>query len=196
MMRTFQMPRITRLRAMLRGIWPDANPLRRSSDRVETWVLLALGAIFMAAAPVVAVLAAGHVYGAGLRAEHSSHLVTVTLIGHAQRGNGLRAAAPVTWIASDGVSHVGRVGIAPGARAGSAARAWADGAGRLVGEPLHGAGLARAAAIAALFAVVVLAALLIGTATIARWVLGRRRMTAWEAEWRLTEPRWVRRSEI
>jgi hypothetical protein len=56
--------------------------------------------------------------------------------------------------------------------------------------------LAQAAAIAAMFAVVALAGLLMGTATIARWMLGRRRMTAWEAEWRLTEPAWVGRSEL
>jgi hypothetical protein len=47
-----------------------------------------------------------------------------------------------------------------------------------------------------MFAVVALAALLAGAATIARRVLGRRRMAAWDADWRLTEPGWVRRSEL
>lgn len=184
------------IRMALREMWPDANSLRRTCDRVEAWLLVTLLAIFLIGAPVAAVLAAGYVYGAGVRAQRTSHLVTVILLGHAQRGNGLRATAPARWIAPDGVSLVGRVDVAPRALAGSAARAWVNDSGRIVGEPPRGAGLARSVAFAAIFAVTALAALLTGTAKIARLVLGRRRMTAWTADWQLTEPRWVRRSEL
>ncbi len=184
------------MRMALREMWPDANPLRRTCDRVEAWLLVTLLAVFMVGAPVAAVLAAGYVYASGVRAERASHLVVVTLLGNAQQSNGLRATAPVGWITPYGGSLVGRVDVASDARAGSAARAWVDGSGRIVGEPLRGAGLARAVGIAASFAVVALAALLTVTARIARWALGRRRLAAWAADWRLTEPRWVRRSEL
>jgi len=38
-----------------------------------------------------------------------------------------------------------------------------------------------------------LAVLLLGTAMLARYILDRRRLADWDAEWRVTEPRWTNR---
>ncbi|HEV3294168.1 MAG TPA: hypothetical protein VG123_34735, partial [Streptosporangiaceae bacterium] len=41
----------------LRGRWPDHNPLRRASDRVEAAVIAAALILFLAGAPLLALFA-------------------------------------------------------------------------------------------------------------------------------------------
>ena len=38
-----------------------------------------------------------------------------------------------------------------------------------------------------------LAVLLLGLAWLVRWLMNRRRLAGWEADWALTGPRWTRR---
>jgi len=49
--------------------------------------------------------------------------------------------------------------------------------------------------VAAIFAGAIVAAAvslcLLGTAALARWVLTRRRLAAWDTEWRATGPQWT-----
>ena len=44
---------------MVRGLWPDHNPLRRASDRAEAAMIAALAVAFLLGAPLIA-LAAWH----------------------------------------------------------------------------------------------------------------------------------------
>ena len=51
-MRTRPMWRMSRAARLARGLWPDANPLRRSSDRAEAGLLALLVIVFLAGAPI------------------------------------------------------------------------------------------------------------------------------------------------
>lgn len=190
-----QQPPDHRLGAALRELMPDANPLRRRCDRVEAWILVALCIVFVTGGPVAAAIAGGYVYAAGLRAERISHPVSATVLSNGRRSDlGQTTSALVSWTSSGGDARVSRVHVPAAARAGSVVRAWADGSGQLTGAPPRGAELAANVAVAASFTFVALGALLMSAAVIVRHVLRRRRMAAWEADWRSIEPRWVQRS--
>ena len=82
----------------------------------------------------------------------------------------------------------------PEARAGSTALVWADGSGQLAkAPPLRLSQVNDQAVLAAVAAVVALGYLLLCLGLLACGVLGRRRLAAWDADWRATEPRWTRR---
>ncbi len=57
---------MTRVAGVVRGLWPDRNPLRRSSDRAEAGIIAGLAAAFLIGAPLIAVavwqLALGSVF--------------------------------------------------------------------------------------------------------------------------------------
>jgi len=46
---------MTRVAGVVRGLWPDRNPLRRSSDRAEAGIIAGLAAAFLLGAPLIAV---------------------------------------------------------------------------------------------------------------------------------------------
>ncbi len=189
-------PRVGRLGRALRELWPDGNPLRRTSDRVEGWLLIALCAMFLIGAPVAAVAAGGYVYGAAVRAAQTSHPALAILLANARRSEAgaLRASAPASWAAPGSDAGLGRVQVPLGTRAGTVVRVWLDASGQLTGAPMQGTGLAGDVAVAAVFAPATLAAALLAVAAMVRNLLRRRRLAAWDTAWRLTAPRWRRRN--
>ena len=72
---------------------------------------------------------------------------------------------------------------------------WADRSGLLAGIPLTGDVISAREIAAGTLAVAVLAAVLLGVARAARWLLDRRRLAAWEAAWTSVGPQWTRRRE-
>jgi hypothetical protein len=66
---------------------------------------------------------------------------------------------------------------------------WADAAGRLTGPPLQVRGQAF---LAAVLAPVLLGEMLLAAGQLAHFLLGRRRLAAWDAAWRATGPQWTR----
>jgi hypothetical protein len=68
-----------------------------------------------------------------------------------------------------------------------------DAAGRLTGPPLRRLQVQGQAALAAILAPVVLGLVLLCAGQLAHFLLGRRRLAAWDAEWRATGPQWTRR---
>jgi hypothetical protein len=56
-MRTHPMWGSTPVARVARGLWPDRNPLRRSSDRAEAGMLVVLIMAFVLGAPLVALIA-------------------------------------------------------------------------------------------------------------------------------------------
>lgn len=189
-------PRAERLARALRELWPDGNPLRRTSDRAEAWILIALCAMFLVGAPVAAVAAGGYVYGAAVRAERAAHPALAVLLANARRSEAgaQRATAPASWAAPGIEAGLGRVQVPLGARAGTVVRVWLDASGQLTGAPMRGTGLTGDVAVAAVFAPVALGAALLAVAAMARNLLRRRRLAAWDAAWLRTAPRWRRRN--
>jgi len=97
------------------------------------------------------------------------------------------------WTAPGGTSREGEVYAPAGARAGAAVMVWTDGLGRLEPAPVQRADVAAQEALAALLAAVLAAAAVGGTGFLARRVLDRRRLAAWDADWSRTGPRWTGR---
>jgi hypothetical protein len=175
----------------------DGNPLRRPCDRTRAVLLACLLSALVVLVPVAAMIAGAQAYGAGLRAERAERavwrqvpavlLATAPAPGSAGYGVPVRA----TWTAPDGARRAGPVVAPPGTGAGRTVTLWVDASGRPTGTPLqpiqvtrHAIGAAAIAATAAVCALLCLGAL-------ACWVLYRRRLAAWDAEWQAAGPSWT-----
>jgi hypothetical protein len=185
---------------VLRGIWPDRNPLRRHLDRVEAALLAAVIAIFLVGAPIAAFAAgqwAGHGAAATARAERAAwHPVRAVILHGVPRpsdnpyGAVYLVHVPARWTAQDGAVRTGTVTAAAGTPVGAAVTIWTSVRGVPTGPPLNAGQISRQAVLTGLLAVLCLAVLLTVSAFVIRRLLNRRRMAAWDAEWSATGPQW------
>ena len=67
---------------------------------------------------------------------------------------------------------------------------WIDASGAIADPPPDCRDIAGDVTIAAVMTGLVASLLLLGANTLARRILDRRRLNAWDAEWRATGPRW------
>jgi hypothetical protein len=182
----------------------DANPLRRASDRVESWIRLGLLTAFLAAGPFAAIGASHWMENAGLREARAQaaaeRQVRATLL---QSAPAIRTLVPYTrnvlawvparWAAPGGSPRTGKVSAALPALAGSSVTIWTTASGRLATPPLPRSQVAgRAAAIGALTPAF-LAVALLGLLRLSRRVLDRRRLAGWTAAWSAIGPQWTGR---
>jgi hypothetical protein len=194
-------PRKTRFGRLWRGLWPDHNPLRRASDRVEAAVAAGLLAAFLISAPLLAFVAGQHAYRMSLHAELAQRAtwrpVPAVLLASAPVPAVcwcavlVKPLAPARWTAPDGTERTGRVLAPPGARSGSTLRVWVSRSGALTGPPLTSSQVVSRAALAAVTASMAVGIVLLGAGALTRWTLDRRRLAAWDAEWRATGPHWT-----
>ncbi|MGW0882379.1 Rv1733c family protein [Streptomyces sp. NPDC002671] len=174
-----------------------ANPLRRHSDVVEAWIVLATWVLALVGG-AFAGFAAAHSADAAFAARRAQvHAVSAVLTGDAARtppaGTGYddaRVWATVRWTDAHGTVHTERAKVFPGARPGSRVTVWTDRTGQVVSAPVTGASATVQAA---------LTGLLVAPSTgAAIWVVGwgvrarliRRRMAEWDEEWKQIGPRW------
>jgi hypothetical protein len=184
---------------VVRGLWPDRNPLRRTVDRVEGVVAGALAVAFLAGVPLAAVAAWHAAYRYGAHAAHVQQsarrqvpavvLATAPTFGY----SGDESMVQARWTAPDGTRHTGEVLAPLGTGAGGMVRVWTDAAGRPAGPPLQPLQVKNQATLAAILAPVLLGEVLLAAGQLAHYLLGRRRLAAWEAEWRAIGPQWSRR---
>ena len=197
-------PGVSRLGRFVRGRRLDRNPLRRPSDRAESAVLAVLVIAFIAAAPFAAL--AGGAWGHAIAhrvqaAQPASRYLVAAVVLQAPQGSqaaGSAALAPeaqARWTAPDGkvVTSVEVPTPAP-ATVGTVIRVWVTRDGQLTDAPLLNTQVAGQADLAATSGVVALAVTLALTGVLARRVLDRRRMAAWDADWRVTGGHWTRRA--
>jgi hypothetical protein len=196
--------RATRLARFVRGRRPDRNPLRRASDRLETAALAALVIVFLVAAPFTA-LATGswaltRAHQAQLAQEASSRQVTVLVltVSSGEQGGGgyatLTSQAQARWTAPDGKTVTGEIPVPLNTTAGTTQQLWVTSDGQPTDAPLLDSQVTDSAYFAGTFSVIALAVLLAITGLLARRTIYRRRMAAWDAEWRTTGPRWTTRA--
>ena len=179
---------------------PDRNPLRRACDRAEAALLAAPLAAFLVVVPLAAIIGGGRAYGAGLRVERAEqaarHPVPAVLLAAApERGHEeYKPRVLARWTAPDGTPRSGRIIAPPGTPAGRMVTLWIDVSGRPTGKPLEAADVIGRAIATALFVAMIAAvaagSALLSAAVLVRWVLFRRRLAAWEAEWRAVGPHW------
>jgi hypothetical protein len=190
----------SRLTMLRRRLGVDDNPLRRRSDRVQTWLRLGVCALFVGGLVVAGIV--GHSsYRHGLAAEQraeqshqvTAHVVSVVSWASDQAGGYVPASTRVVWHDAAGRRHT--EDIVAQAYAGESVRVWVDPDGRasltrhthartLAGAVVSGLSVATIAA-AGLFSAYFAAVLLID----------RRREATWDREWLVVEPGW-RRQEL
>ncbi len=187
---------------MVRGLRPDRNPLRRTSDRVETYLLAGLFVASAAGAPFAAQAASHAAYAGALHAQQTQiatrHQVRAELTqpaGNAISGYSLSAYVPAqaAWTSVTGVKHTGQVLALTGSKKGSTVTVWTDPAGNLVSPPLLASQVTGQGDVAALAAVAGIGMLYLCEAGVVRFVLNRRRMAAWDADWVVTAKTWDHR---
>jgi hypothetical protein len=187
----------TRLGRFVRGRRPDRNPLRRSSDRLETAVLALLVIVFLAAAPVTALAcgswALARAHQAQLAEQASSYQVPAVVLKLDAPSGGAYAdpGAQAKWTAHDGTVITGEIPVRLNTAVGSTQWLWTTADGKLTNPPLQDSQVTGQAYVAEGFGVITLAALLAITGLVTRWTLDKRRMAAWDAEWQSTGPRWT-----
>jgi hypothetical protein len=191
---------VTFVSRFARGRRLDRNPLRRASDRAETVVLTLLVVAFLVGAPLAALASGARVHAiaerTALAQQASRHQVMATVeeapLMPPDAGN-VATAAELRWTAANGKAETGWTSVPLGTQVGAKVRVWATQGGQLTSQPLLGSqvkdltilgGTAGAGAVAALLA-------LCGITV--RWSLNRRRMAAWDVDWRTTGPRWTTR---
>lgn len=196
-MRRYSAAAAARAVRVVGGLWPDRNPLRRSVDRVEAVVVAGLAVAFLAGAPVAAV-AAGHVaYSIGSRTASAQqaawHLAPAVLLAAVPAAGYDDNQVPASWTAPDGTRHTGPVPAPPGAKAGRTVMVWMGADGQLTGTPLQFSQVWGLMVLAIGLAPLVIGVIVLCVGQLAHLVLDRRRLAAWDAGWRATEPLWTRR---
>jgi hypothetical protein len=163
-------------------------------------VLALLVIVFLAAAPFVA-LASGSWALATARqaqlAERASSFQVPALVLKPEAPSGGwygDLGAQARWTAHDGTVITGNIPVPLGAAAGSTQWLWTTADGQLANPPLEDSQVTGQAHVAEGFSVFTLAVLLTITGLVTRWTLDKRRMAAWDTEWRSTGPRWTTRA--
>ena len=185
-------PGMSRTARWLREYLPDRNPLRRTTDRAQAIIVGLLLMVFVAAAPLAAILASSWTSGPRPVAQQTRYHVAAVMLRGAPRpiayGYGaVDLLARAEWATPAGPLRTGEIPVAAGEKAGQRVMIWIDAAGRLAGPPFRSAPDQPLASIAAV--------LLVGAAVVCAgkagcWLLDRRRLAAWDAAWRATEPLW------
>jgi hypothetical protein len=184
---------------LTRALGSDHNPLRRRYDLIAAWLGPAAVAVFLILGPLVAAGAiiwahAGN--AADSRAARQLHRVPAVVLRSVPGpmftdggANTWLTWAPARWTAG-GRAHAGLIPAASGTSAGATVPVWLDHSGHVRTPPLTPAQAGNRVTVAAAAALAALAVVLAGIGLLGRSVLNRRRIAAWEAEWRQVGPGW------
>jgi len=191
-----------RARRLARKLGLDANPLRRRTDKIGTWLMAQFLVVVLVGAPLLAIAAftwAARAGAAEQRAERSWREVPAVLLRSVPAPDSIAGGVfgyswvPARWTAPSGQVRSGEIPVEVGLTAGRKVRLWVDATGRPTDAPLtHRAVVARAATAAAIATVGLMIALSC-LALIVRWLLDRRRLADWELAWAIVGPQWTKR---
>jgi len=191
----------TRLARLARWLGVDRNPLRRGTDRVEAALRLVMILLLVLAVPAAAI-AAGR--WADQRALHqvraqraADHPISAVLLQDAPAPGtpDPYTSVPASWVLArwqppGQPPRTGEVLALPGARKGSTVRTWIGPSGAVTEPPPGHRVIAGEVCFAVATTCLLSCLVLLLTWTLARRALDRRRLRAWEAEWRTRGPLW------
>ena len=190
------------LARLARWLGFDRNPLRRGTDRVEGALRLVMIIVVVAVVPATAVAAGRWTYHYVVHQaqaqQAADHRVTAVLLRDAPATGTpgpytsvQTAWVPARWQPPGQPYRTGEVLAVAGARKGSTVRTWIDPSGAVTDPPLNHV-IAGDVWMVVTATLLVSGLLLLGAAGLARRMLDRRRLRAWEAEWRTNGPLWSR----
>jgi len=184
---------VTRVIAIVRGLWPDHNPLRRASDRAEARIFAGLAVAFLLGAPLIAMMVWQLALTAAFTTRDAEHAgwrpVPARLLADAAQSYGYNVAVPARWKAPDGTARSGWIPARPGTRAGTTVTVWAARSGRLTRTPMSAFQAAFQADVTAIMMVPCWAIFLLCAGVLSHRLLEARRLAAWDAEWRAMDRR-------
>ncbi len=191
----------TRIARMARWLGFDRTPLRRGTDRVEAVLRLVLIILLVAVIPAAAV-------AVGRWADHQAlhraqleratdRLVTAVLLENAPASGWpdpytsvQTAWVRARWQPPGQPPRTGDVQAPVGARTGSTVRTWIDPSGAVTDPPTDRRAIVGYVFLAVMATCQVSWLVLLVAVLLVRRALDRRRLNAWEAEWRASGPLW------
>ena len=190
-----------RLARLTRWLGFDRNPLRRRTDRIEALLRLVMMIMLVAAVPAAAVVAGQQADHAALNRasaqQAADHLVTAVLLEQAPATGAPDpytsvqiAWVPARWQPPGLPSRTGEILAPAGARKGTTVRTWIDASGAVTNPPLDHRDIAGEVCIAVIATCLGSWLVLLASSALARRALDRRRLSAWDAEWRASGPLW------
>ena len=187
-MRTYQTRRMGPATRLARGLWPDHNPLRRSSDRAEAGMVAILIVAFLVGAPLIVLIVWRLTLSATFTTATARHVgwreVPAVLLKNAPESGYYDSAVPATWTAPDGTAHTGTVYAKPGSPAGTTTTIWVNASGRQEKWPLTPVQATTQAGLTAACAVPVWALICLGAGLSGHRLIDTRRMAAWDTDLR------------
>ncbi|MEV6587087.1 Rv1733c family protein [Streptomyces acidicola] len=176
------------------------NPLRRRSDRIEAWVVLAAWTFTVLGGVVTGLLATRSVEQNLDRQRIEWRPVVAQLTEDAPGAaassapGSTRVWAEVRWTARDGSTRTGQTRVAPASAVGTPVTVWTDSDGRMVTEPAtRSEARVRSSLIGVLVGVTAAGVPFVG-GRLVRGRLERRRMEEWDEEWERVGPLWGRKT--
>jgi cytochrome c-type biogenesis protein CcmH/NrfG len=188
--------------SLARRLGLDGNPLRRGTDRAESWIRIVLVLAFLIGAPLTG-------WGAGRWAESvaptaahaqlaGEHRVPATLLAGVPISSAYYSGVGLGWVKArwtvpGGSVRTGYVQAWVGSRAGSTVPVWLDRSGELTAPPLPRSQIQGWVLMMTVLATAVLALMLLAAMGLLGRVLERQRLANWEQAWSAVEPQWTRR---
>jgi hypothetical protein len=177
----------------------DSNSLRRRTDRIAVYGTIGLLVMFLVATPILAITAGHLAYRWSIsqqQDQRSWREVTAVLLQKApvqpdSYDTGW-SWTPARWTPPGGHVRRGVISVPAGMPAGSRVRIWLDSAGRWAGLPLGRQIVGMRVTTAVMGTIIVLAAVLGAVACVGHWLLDRRRLAGWEADWNCVGPQWTK----
>ncbi|MFD2686770.1 hypothetical protein ACFS5L_18270 [Streptomyces phyllanthi] len=176
------------------------NPLRRRSDRLEAWVVLAAWTLTVLGGVAMGMVASRSVEN-NLAQQRVEWRPVVARLTEAAPGTAApsgstaeRVWAEVRWTARDGSVHTGQARVAPASEMGTTVTVWTDTEGLMVTKPAtESEARLRASLIGALVGATAAGVPFVG-GRLVRGRLERRRMDQWDEEWERVGPQWERKT--
>jgi len=190
-----------RLVRLTRWLGFDRNPLRRGTDRVEAVLRLATIILVVVGIPIAAVAVgrqADHVALNRAYAQRATDRLVAAVLLQDAPATGVpdpytsvqTAWVPARWQPPGMPPRTGDVLAIAGARKGSTVKTWIDASGAVIDPPLDHRDIAGDVCLAVVGTCFASWLVLIAIGSLARRTLDRRRLSAWEAEWRANGPMW------
>jgi len=187
---------------LARKLGLDRNPLRRSADRAEAWIRIALVLAFLIGAPLAAWGAGSWAKSVAPTAAHlqlaGEHRVPATLLRSVPGDSDQWFTVRFAWVKARftvprGPVRTGYVQAPVGSRAGSTVPVWLDRSGRSTAPPLPPSQVRGWVLMMTVLAPAALALLLLAMMGILGHILDRRRVASWGQAWSAIGPQWTRR---
>ncbi|WP_367325753.1 hypothetical protein [Streptomyces sp. HUAS ZL42] len=178
-----------------------ANPLRRTSDRVETWCSGLLLAVLVLGLPAASVSAGLAVHESTMRtveaqsAERFQVTARVTSAPEAATGSDAdeKQNVQVRWIGADGRQETGTARVPLDKTAGSTVRIWVDRDGTVQDPPMSASNAIASGWLMGCMTAAGVYAGFVAARKGVRRALDRGRYRQWDEEWDRVEPLWSAR---